>query len=170
MFCVGVKSRAQFSQCWQKWRATEWFIFSPFLCGLYAVTPNSNQNLIFPHDSPSLRVNFQNIPCHIFFNFYCGSVSENCRHIKRTEYKLEQRSRHSSALICILFPFLHSPVFSYWPFFFLPSCSLFFFATITITTVEALWGHPQGMKKASVSRAGRLQYSSDQYGSFLNYK
>ena len=46
----------------------------------------------------------------------------------------------------------------------------FFFAAITITTVEALWGHPQGMKKASVSRAGRLQYSSDQYGSFRNYK
>ena len=94
--------------------------------GLYPVTPNSNQNLIFPHDSPSLRVIFYNIPCHIFFNFYYGSVGEICRHIKRPEYKLEQRSRHGSALICILFPFLHSPVFSYWPLFFLPSCSLFF--------------------------------------------
>ena len=150
MFCVGVKSRAQFSQCWQKWRATEWFIFSPFLCGLYAVTPNSNQNLIFPHDSPSLRVNFQNIPCHIFFNFYCGSVSENCRHIKRTEYKLEQRSRHSSALICILFPFLHSPVFSYWPLFFLPSCSLFFFCYHYYhyggSSVGSSSGHEEGFR------------------------
>ena len=46
----------------------------------------------------------------------------------------------------------------------------FFFAAIAITTVEALWGHPQGMKKASVSGTGRLQNSSDQYGSLLNYK
>ena len=47
---IFLKSRAQFlSQCWQKCKATERLIFSPFFCGLHSVTPNSDQHLIFPH-------------------------------------------------------------------------------------------------------------------------
>ena len=69
----------------------------------------------------------------------------------------KQRLVNFSALICILFPFFHSPIFSYCSLLLLPCCSLSLFAAIAITTMEAPWGHPQDMKKVSVSEAGHLQ-------------
>ena len=69
----------------------------------------------------------------------------------------KQRCVNFSALICILFPFFHSLIFSYFSLLLLPSCSLSLFVAITITTVEALWGRPWDMKKVLVSEAGRLQ-------------
>ena len=69
----------------------------------------------------------------------------------------KQRRVNFSTLICILFPFFHSPIFSYCSLLLLPSCSLSLFVAITITAVETLRGHPRDMKKVSVSEAGRLQ-------------
>ena len=125
-------------RCWQKWKATQWFIFTPFLHGLYSVTPNSNQNLIFlifPHDNSSLRVNFYPSTCFSTF-----TMDLLVRSVNALTNKIQIRAEKLIHLCFNLFPFFHSPIFSYWPLLNLPSCSLFLFAAVTIATVEPLQG------------------------------
>ena len=132
MFCNGVKSRAQCpSQCWQKWKATEWFSFSPFLYELYPVTPDSNQNLIFPHDSPSLRVNLQTL--HVFSTFTMDLLVRSVDVLmNKIQIRTEKLINLCFNLYFVSIPFFHSPIFSYWPLLILPSCSLFLFAPLLL--------------------------------------
>ena len=70
VLCIFFKSHAQFlTQCWQKWKATERLIFSPFFCGLHPVTPNSDQHLIFPHHNLHKESISRMVPSMFFSSF-----------------------------------------------------------------------------------------------------
>ena len=94
--------------CWQKWKATEWFIFSPFLCGLHPVTPNGDQKffLMIALCKQSISRIYSSTFFQLVINY--GPVSV-CQHLKKQNTNLlEQNSWHVSVLICILFLFFHS--------------------------------------------------------------